>query len=334
MRKGHYSKLENEYSHQWDAGGGDAEGSKGGVPQGGVPQEGSLQEAEALPSPSGILRRRSDEEKVAEASPKQKLLKGESKKSPSDPLKPIKLKLIPRNVQLDRCGKPCGAALGGARLPPVACSGVSAGLTDARVVSGRALRPALQFAADAHVRRLHALRGQAAAPLGADVAVGAQVAQADLEQQRPLEPDHHQELPGGEHRGRRPPGGDGVARRPHPPLAQGLVVVGVHRLRLLSVLVSTMASGPARRRKAARRAAALLRSSWAEAKALSCHDRRNLMKTRTLSLPRRSALPAVSPLTPPPFLIGNLGTAPKPSPLPYPPHTPPVPQLPLPSPPL
>lgn len=143
----------------------------------------------------------------------------------------------------------------------------SAGLTDARVVSGRALRPALQFAADAHVCRLHALRGQAAAPLGADVAVGAQIAQADLEQQRPLEPDHHQELPGGEHRGRRPPGGDGVARRPHPPLAQGLVVVGVHRLRLLSVLVSTMASGPVRRRKAARRAAALLRSSRAEAKA-------------------------------------------------------------------
>ncbi|XP_037798655.1 uncharacterized protein LOC119593712 [Penaeus monodon] len=126
MRKGQYSKLENEYSHQWDAGGDDAQGSKGGVPKGGVPQEGSLQEAEALPSPSGILRRRSDEEKPLEASQKQKMLRSDSKKSPSDPLKPIKLKLIPRNVQLDRCGKPCGASLGAARVPPAACSGVCA----------------------------------------------------------------------------------------------------------------------------------------------------------------------------------------------------------------
>lgn len=83
MRKGQYSKLENEYSHQWDAGGDDAQGSKGGVPKGGVLQEGSLQEAEALPSPSGILRRRSDEEKPLEASQKQKMLRSDSKKSPS-----------------------------------------------------------------------------------------------------------------------------------------------------------------------------------------------------------------------------------------------------------
>lgn len=147
-----------------------------------------------------------------------------------------------------------------------------AGPTDAGMVPGRALWAALQFAADANVRRLHALRGQAATPLGADVAVSAQVAQADLEQQRPLEPDRHQELPGGKHRGRRSPGGDGVARRPHPPLAQGLVVVGVHRLRLLSVLVSTIGFWPCALWRI------LFQHDVASTGAVECHDRPNFKR--------------------------------------------------------
>ncbi|XP_066961783.1 uncharacterized protein [Macrobrachium rosenbergii] len=85
-KKNDYRELQDEREIQWDTGGTAIAGGGGDT----VKRSKATDEGERVPEepPAG-------EQKETEA---------ESNKSPMDPFKPIRLKLIPRNVQIGRCG--------------------------------------------------------------------------------------------------------------------------------------------------------------------------------------------------------------------------------------
>ncbi|XP_068238760.1 uncharacterized protein [Palaemon carinicauda] len=87
-KKNDYRELHDEREIQWDTGGTAVAGREGG-------------DTVKLPNPTDDVERVPAEPTAEE---QQKDSEVESRKSPMDPFKPIRLKLIPRNVQVGRCG--------------------------------------------------------------------------------------------------------------------------------------------------------------------------------------------------------------------------------------
>ncbi|XP_069165902.1 uncharacterized protein [Procambarus clarkii] len=150
IKKDKYQLLRSDSGPQWDTGGGAAAG---------VPAHGDTRTQASVVNrcPRAMDHRCRDEERVHEPVEAVRHTGTETRRSsPSDPLRPIKLKMIPRNVQVCRSASasgPSGGTNGGGgrhlatRSPSVPCT--SASVTNP-AAAARATHTAVIHASGAH----------------------------------------------------------------------------------------------------------------------------------------------------------------------------------------